>query len=153
MKGRCIHNLISYFIIISYNISSWPHVIYHIHLYHIMNLIFQLVELASILIVFTVMYFLSLSLCWYDLPRTLRFFLTWFDFNFNLTFQTRNKHINSVYWLRAYLQHSKNLKHRKNCKCCPGHYLIVNHYSSMSWSKFRNLSEMVNCVTNSLNHS
>ena len=23
-------------------------------------------------------------------------------------------------------------KHRKNCECCPGHYLIVNHYSSMS---------------------
>ena len=30
-------------------------------------------------------------------------------------------------------------KHRKNCKCCPGHYLIVNHYSSMSWFKFSNL--------------
>ena len=24
-------------------------------------------------------------------------------------------------------------KHRKNCECCPGHCLIVNHYSSMSW--------------------
>ena len=106
MKGGCLHNLISYFIITSYNISSWPHVIYHIHLYHIMNLIFHLVELASILIVFTVMFFLSLSLCWYDFPRTLWFFLTWIDFNFNLTFQTRNKHINSglVCWLRAYLQ-------------------------------------------------
>ena len=23
-------------------------------------------------------------------------------------------------------------KHRKNCECCPGHSLIVNHYSSMS---------------------
>ena len=23
------------------------------------------------------------------------------------------------------------VKHRKNCKCCPGHYLIVNHYSSI----------------------
>ena len=46
-----------------------------------------------------------------------------------------------------------HIKHRKNCECCPGHYLIVNHYSSMSWFKFRNLSEMVNCVTNSLNHS
>ena len=44
-------------------------------------------------------------------------------------------------------------RHRKNCECCPGHSLIVNHYSSMSWFKFRNLSEMVNCVTNSLNHS
>ena len=21
-------------------------------------------------------------------------------------------------------------KHRKNCECCPGHYLIVDHYSS-----------------------
>ena len=24
------------------------------------------------------------------------------------------------------------VKHRKNCECCPGYYLIVNHYSSMS---------------------
>ena len=24
-----------------------------------------------------------------------------------------------------------NMKHRKNCECCPGHYLIVNHYSSI----------------------
>ena len=31
------------------------------------------------------------------------------------------------------------------------HYLIVNHYFSMSWFKFRNLSEIVNCVTESLN--
>ena len=22
-------------------------------------------------------------------------------------------------------------KHRKNCECCPGHYLIANHYSLM----------------------
>ena len=22
-------------------------------------------------------------------------------------------------------------KHRKNCECCPGYYLIVNHYSSI----------------------
>ena len=42
-------------------------------------------------------------------------------------------------------------KHRKNCKCCPGHSLIVNHYSSISWFKFRNLSVIVNCVPNSLN--
>ena len=44
------------------------------------------------------------------------------------------------------------LKHRKNSECCPGHYLIVNHYSSMSWFKFRNLSLIVNCVIKSLNH-
>ena len=25
-----------------------------------------------------------------------------------------------------------HFKHRKNCECCPGHYLIVNHCSSMS---------------------
>ena len=43
-------------------------------------------------------------------------------------------------------------KHRKNCECCPGHYLIVNHYSSMSWFKFRNLSVIVSCVTKSLIH-
>ena len=24
------------------------------------------------------------------------------------------------------------IKHRKNCEYCPGHHLIVNHYSSMS---------------------
>ena len=23
------------------------------------------------------------------------------------------------------------LKHRKNCECCPGHYMIVDHYSSI----------------------
>ena len=44
------------------------------------------------------------------------------------------------------------IKHRKNCECCPGHYLIVNHYSSMSWFKFRNLSVIVNCVTKSQIH-
>ena len=44
-------------------------------------------------------------------------------------------------------------KHRKNCECCPGHYLIVNQYSSMSWFKFCNLSVMVNCVTKSLDRS
>ena len=32
-------------------------------------------------------------------------------------------------------------------------YLIVTHYSSMSWFKFRNLSVIVNCVTKSLNRS
>ena len=40
-------------------------------------------------------------------------------------------------------------KHRKNCECCPGHYLIVNHYFSMSWFKFCNLWVIVNCVNNS----
>ena len=35
-------------------------------------------------------------------------------------------------------------KHRKNCECCPGHYLIVNNYSLiMSWFKFRNFSVIV----------
>ena len=43
-------------------------------------------------------------------------------------------------------------KHRKNCDCCPGHHLIINHYSSMSWFKFRNLSVIVNSVTKSLIH-
>ena len=38
-------------------------------------------------------------------------------------------------------------KHCKNCECCPGHYLIVNHYSSISCVKFHNLSAIVNCVT------
>ena len=50
------------------------------------------------------------------------------------------------------------LKHRKNGKCCPGHYLIVNNYSSFSIScfNFRNFSVIVNFVTkvaNSLNRS
>ena len=43
-------------------------------------------------------------------------------------------------------------KHRKNCECCPGHYLIVNHYSWMSWFKFRNVPVIVNCVTKSVIH-
>ena len=29
-------------------------------------------------------------------------------------------------------KHTKEYKHRKNCECCPGHYLIVNHCSSMN---------------------
>ena len=37
------------------------------------------------------------------------------------------------------------IKHRKNCECCPGHYLIVNHYSSMSWLKFRIVSNSQLC--------
>ena len=44
-------------------------------------------------------------------------------------------------------------KHRKNCECCPGHSLIVNHYSSMSWFKFCNLSVIVNCVTQGSIHA
>ena len=28
---------------------------------------------------------------------------------------------------------TQHIKHRTNCECCPGHCLIVNHYSSMSW--------------------
>ena len=43
-------------------------------------------------------------------------------------------------------------KHRKNCEGCPGHYLIVNRYSSMSWFKFPNLSVIVYSVTKSLIH-
>ena len=50
------------------------------------------------------------------------------------------------------LNESLTGKHRKNCECCPGHYLIVNHASSMSWFKFCNLSVIVNCVTQSLIH-
>ena len=42
-------------------------------------------------------------------------------------------------------------KHRKNCECCPGRYLI--YYPSMSWFIFCNLSVIVNCVTISLNRS
>ena len=49
-------------------------------------------------------------------------------------------------------QELKHSKHRKNCECCPGHYLIVSHFSSMSGFKFRNLSVIVNCVTKSLIH-
>ena len=47
------------------------------------------------------------------------------------------------FWELPSLQIGKTLKlkwivrkHRKNCEWCPGHYLIVNHYSSMSWFKF-----------------
>ena len=29
------------------------------------------------------------------------------------------------------LKLSMHPKHRKNCECCPGHHLIVNHYSSI----------------------
>ena len=43
-------------------------------------------------------------------------------------------------------------KHRKNCECCPGHYLTVSPKPSMSGFKFLNLSGTVNCVTNLLNY-
>ena len=48
-----------------------------------------------------------------------------------------------------YSIHSKGSlpKHRKNCECCAGHSLIVNHYISISWFKFHTLSVIVNCVT------
>ena len=44
------------------------------------------------------------------------------------------------------------MKHRKNYKCCPGHSLNVSYLPSKSWFKFLNLSEIVNCVSRSLNH-
>ena len=31
----------------------------------------------------------------------------------------------------TFKEHVYASKHRKNCECCPGHYLIVNHYSSI----------------------
>ena len=37
-------------------------------------------------------------------------------------------------------------KHRKNCKCCPGHSLTVSHEPSRSGCQFLNLSRIVNCV-------
>ena len=39
----------------------------------------------------------------------------------------------ALYWGHYYGPGNTNPKHRNNCQCCPGHYLIVNHYSSMSW--------------------
>ena len=44
------------------------------------------------------------------------------------------------------------LKNRKNCECCSGHNLIVNHWPPMSLLKFCNLSVIVICVTMSLIH-
>ena len=45
-------------------------------------------------------------------------------------------------------------KHHKNCECCPGHYLIVNHYSSMNVmvqvSQYVNNSQLCHLVTKSL---
>ena len=39
------------------------------------------------------------------------------------------------FWLNKLTKWSQMLcpgnKHRKNCECCPGHYLIVDHYSSI----------------------
>ena len=37
----------------------------------------------------------------------------------------------SVGWRCGPLVEVKRLKHSKNCECCPGHYMIVNHYSSI----------------------
>ena len=33
-------------------------------------------------------------------------------------------------WVK-WFNHIHYKKHRKNCECCPGHYLIVDHYSSI----------------------
>ena len=53
--------------------------------------------------------------------------------------------------------HIDKFKHRKNCECCPGHYLIVYHYSSMNVivqvSQFVSNSKLCHQVTNSLNCS
>ena len=46
--------------------------------------------------------------------------------NFRQVFKHRkneNNHIQDIIFV--------NDKHRKNCECCAGHYLIVNHYSSI----------------------
>ena len=62
--------------------------------------------------------------------------------------------LNQAFWCLGCLAAASIFvqKHSKNCECCPGHYLIVSHYSSMSWFKFLNLSVTVNCVTKSLIH-
>ena len=44
---------------------------------------------------------------------------------------------------RQNIDDNQLITHRKNCECCPGHFLIVNRYSSMSWFKLRDLSVMV----------
>ena len=49
----------------------------------------------------------------------------------------------AVYWGHYYGPGNTNPKQHKNCECYPYHYLIVNHYSSMSRFKFRNLSVTV----------
>ena len=39
----------------------------------------------------------------------------------------------TLFWRPTFLRPILMLfkKHRKNCECCPGHYLIVDHYSSI----------------------
>ena len=61
---------------------------------------------------------------------------------------------NVLEWVRTtiILCVSPPKKHSKTCECCPGPYLIVSHYSSMSWFKFRNLSVIVTSVIKSQIH-
>ena len=94
------------------------------------------------------------------IPVKCRTCLTWYYLYSNTVLYLRFDNFTfSNLWAKARVMKTVeqlvpfSIKHRKNCECCPGHYLIVNHYSSMSWFKFRNSSEMVNCVTNSLNQS
>ena len=61
--------------------------------------------------------------------------------------------MNQPWFNRAVLSLKQRRKTSQEFECCQGHYLIVNHYSSMSWFKFCNLSVIVNCVTKSLNRS
>ena len=53
--------------------------------------------------------------------------------SFIFVFQHRNNH----YTQKTSATVNSFNKHRKNCECCPGHYLIVVHYSK---SKSKSLS-------------
>ena len=58
-------------------------------------------------------------------------------------FHVQHHHIRMINTGQTYLGQPRSpRKHRKNCECCPGHSLIVNHYPPMSVT--------VNCVNQSL---
>ena len=47
---------------------------------------------------------------------------------------SQNVHLlHLLYYVRIFVSQSNvfPFKHRKNCECCPGHHLIVDHYSSI----------------------
>ena len=93
------------------------------------------------------------DVCWFFCSRTLKYVILRILLKENtvllsICIYVRHKRdISTFSQVFDCFGHEIHIKHRKNCECCPGRYLIVNHYSSMSWIKIRNLSEIVNCVT------
>ena len=45
--------------------------------------------------------------------------------------RSKDTSLKAIIWKEKKKKVSLDAKHRKNCECCPGHHLIVDHYSSI----------------------